>query len=142
MQEAKNDLGIKAEIPKKEEPVPDTAEANLKVESKFSSKSFNEALTKYYKDKIIAVESVEVTKLSKTRTGLKIEANLKNKNGKLKRAICLEMKQIQTGKSFDKYELIETKGLVKENKANSNKVTMTTFTNKNHIIECRYILSK
>lgn len=142
IQEAKNDLGINEEVPKKEEPVPNTAEANLKVENKFSSKSFNEALTKYYKDKILAVESVEVTKLSKTRTGLKLEANLLSKSGKLKRAICLEMKQIQTGKSFDKYEVIETKGLVKENKSDNTKTTMTTFTNKQNIIECRYILTK
>lgn len=140
--ENKDDLGINEEVPKKEEPVPNTAEANLKVENKFSSKSFNEALTKYYKDRILAVESVEVTKLSKTRTGLKLEANLLSKSGKLKRAICLEMKQIQTGKSFDKYEVIETKGLVKENKSDNTKTTMTTFTNKQNIIECRYILTK
>lgn len=137
-----NDLCINTEIPKKEEPVPSTKEASLKVESKYSSKSFNEVLTKYYKDKIIAVESVNVTRIAKTRTGLKLEANLIGKSGKLKRAICLEMKQIQTGKSFDKYEIVETKGLVKENKENNKKVTMTTFRNRNNIIECRYILSK
>lgn len=140
--ETKNDLGINEGTPKTEEEVPNTSEASLKVENKFSSKSFNEVLTKYYKNRILAVESVEVTKLSKTRQGLKLEANLINKRGNLKKAICLELKQIQTGKSFDKYELIETKGLVKENKSNNNKVTMTTFKNKNNVIECRYILSK
>lgn len=140
--ETKNDLGINEGTPKTEEEVPNTAEASLKVENKFSSKSFNEVLTKYYSNRILAVESVEVTKLSKTRQGLKLEANLINKRGNLKKAICLELKQIQTGKSFDKYELIETKGLVKENKSNNNKVTMTTFKNKNNVIECRYILSK
>ena len=140
--ETKNDLGINEGTPKTEEEVPNTSEASLKVENKFSSKSFNEVLTKYYKNRILAVESVEVTKLSKTRQGLKLEANLINKRGNLKKAICLELKQIQTGKSFDKYELIETKGLVKENKSNNNKVTITTFKNKNNVIECRYILSK
>lgn len=140
--ETKNDLGINEGTPKTEEEVPNTSEASLKVENKFSSKSFNEVLTKYYSNRILAVESVEVTKLSKTRQGLKLEANLINKRGNLKKAICLELKQIQTGKSFDKYELIETKGLVKENKSNNNKVTITTFKNKNNVIECRYILSK
>lgn len=139
VQKAKNDLGINEEIPKKEEPVPNTS---TKIQEKFSSKSFNEALTKYYKNKILAVENVKLTKLSKTRTGLKLEANLLSKSGKLKKAICLEMKQIQTGKSFNKYELVETKGLIKETKENNKKITMTTFKNRNNIIECRYILSK
>ena len=140
--ETKNDLDINEGTPKTEEEVPNTSEASLKVENKFSSKSFNEVLTKYYRNRILALESVEVTKLSRTRQGLKLEANLINKRGNLKKAICLELKQIQTGKSFDKYELIKTKGLVKENKSNNNKVTMTTFKNKNNVIECRYILSK
>lgn len=140
--EAKNDLGINEEIPKKEEPVPNTATASLKNESKFSSKTFNNVLSQFYGEKFKTVENVNVTKISRTRAGLKIEANLISKSGKLKRAICLEAKRIQTGKSFDKYEIVETKGLVKENKSNSTKITMTTFTNKQNVIECRYILCK
>ena len=68
------------------------------AENKFSSKSFNKALTEYYSKKFTAVESVEVNKVTKTLEGLKIEATLINKNTKNNRDICLEMKKIQSGK--------------------------------------------
>ena len=142
-----NDLGIEQDIGKKVDPVPntDTKPKETKVtktERKFSSKTFNEVLTKFYSKKIKAVESVEVSKILKTAKGLKIEANMYTANNKLKRELCLELKQIQTGKSFDKYEVTEVKGIVTENKSNSTKTTLATFTNKQNIIECRYILCK
>lgn len=137
--EAKNDLGINEGTPKKEEPVPNTA---TKIEEKFSSKSFSRALTEFYSMRMKTVESVNVNRVAKTSKGLKIEATLMSKSGKAKQTVCLEMKKIQTGKSFDKYEMINTVGLIKENKASDTKITMTTFTNKHNVIECRYILCK
>lgn len=137
--EAKNDLGINEGTPKKEEPVPNTS---TKIEEKFSSKSFSRALTEFYSMRMKTVESVNVNRVAKTSKGLKIEATLMSKSGKAKQTICLEMKKIQTGKSFDKYEMINTVGLIKENKASDTKITMTTFTNKHNVIECRYILCK
>lgn len=137
--EAKNDLGINEGTPKKEEPVPNTS---TKIEEKFSSKSFSRALTEFYSMHMKTVESVNVNRVAKTSKGLKIEATLMSKSGKAKQTVCLEMKKIQTGKSFDKYEMINTVGLIKENKASDTKITMTTFTNKHNVIECRYILCK
>lgn len=137
--ETKNDLGINEGTPKKEEPVPNTS---TKIEEKFSSKSFSKALTEFYSMHMKTVESVNVNRLAKTSKGLKIEATLISKSGKAKQTVCLEMKKIQTGKSFDKYEMINTVGLIKENKASDTKITMTTFTNKHNVIECRYILCK
>ena len=112
-----------------------------KAENKFSSKSFNKALTEYYSKKFTAVESVEVNKVTKTLEGLKIEATLINKNTKNNRDICLEMKKIQSGKSFDKYTLVNTQGIKLESKSKNIQTIMTT-TNAHNILECRYIINK
>lgn len=112
-----------------------------KAENKFSSKSFNKALTEYYSKKFTAVESVEVNKVTKTLEGLKIEATLINKNTKNNRDICLEMKKIQSGKSFDKYTLVNTQGIKLESKSKNTQTIMTT-TNAHNILECRYIINK
>lgn len=133
-----NDLKIKEGVPSKEEPVPNTS---TKIQERFSSKSFSEALSKYYSNRMSVVESAKVTKLVRKGDNLKLEANLITKAGKTQ-AICLEMKLIQKGASFNKYSVTETKGIVKENKANKSNVTLTTFKNKQNVIECKYILNK
>ena len=51
------------------------------------------------------------------------------------------MRHIQTGKSFDKYEITNIEGMLKENKSNDRYV-MTTYTTRQNVIECRYILNK
>lgn len=137
-----NDLGIVEGVPDKEEAVPNTEEAKIKVESKFSSKSFNEALTTYLKSQYKIVESVEVTKLAQNKTGdIKIEAVVHNIT-KRDRNICLEMHKVQEGRTFNKYTLKNAVGLIKESKDTDTKLNMVTFTNKQNVLECRYFIKK
>lgn len=137
-----NDLGIVEGVPEKEEAVPNTAEAEIKVESKFSAKSFNEALTKYLKSQYKIIESVKVTKLSQNKNGdIKLEAIVHNIT-KRDRNICLEMHKVQEGKLFNKYTLKEAKGLIKESRDTDTKLNMVVFTNKQNILECRYFIRK
>ena len=136
------DLGITEGVPKTEEPVPNTTEVKTENRLKFAGKTFNEALTKFFKSQYKTVESVKVTKIAQNKNGdLKIEANLINMTKKSKN-ICLEMLKAQSGKSFIKYTLKESKGLMKEHKVNDSKITMMTFKNKQNILECRYLLKK
>ena len=136
------DLGITEGVPKTEEPVPNTTEVKTENRLKFAGKTFNEALTKFFKSQYKTVESVKVTKIAQNKNGdLKIEANLINMTNKSK-DICLEMLKTQSGKSFIKYTLKESKGLMKEHKGNDSKITMMTFKNKQNILECRYLLKK
>lgn len=137
-----NDLGTVEGVPDKEEAVPNTEEAKIKVESKFSSKSFNEALTTYLKSQYKIVESVEVTKLAQNKTGdIKIEAVVHNIT-KRDRNICLEMHKVQEGRTFNKYTLKNAVGLIKESKDTDTKLNMVTFTNKQNVLECRYFIKK
>lgn len=135
-----DDLGIEEGVPKKEEIVPNAQETTVK-NGKVSSKSFTEALTKFFKENYKTIKEVNVSKISQNKSGdLKIEAIIKNLSNKTK-DICLEMTKVQSGKSFNKYTLKEAKGLIKESKNDNKKITMMTFNNKN-IMECRYLLKK
>jgi hypothetical protein len=112
-----------------------------KTESKkFSSKTFESAMTKYFTSKYKTVESVKVTKLARKSNAIKVEAQLINAD-KIAKDICLEMKQVQTNGKFTKYELTESKGLLKENKQDTAKTFMTTC-NKDGVLECKYFISK
>lgn len=135
-----DDLGIEEGVPKKEEIVPNAQKTTVK-NGKVSSKSFTEALTKFFKENYKTIKEVNVSKISQNKSGdLKIEAVIKNLGNKTK-DICLEMTKVQSGKSFNKYTLKEAKGLIKESKNDNKKITMMTFNNKN-IMECRYLLKK
>ena len=135
-----DDLGIEEGVPKKEEIVPNAQKTTVN-NGKVSSKSFTEALTKFFKENYKTIKEVNVSKISQNKSGdLKIEAVIKNLGNKTK-DICLEMTKVQSGKSFNKYTLKEAKGLIKESKNGNKKITMMTFNNKN-IMECRYLLKK
>ena len=101
---------------------------------KYSSKSFKEALTKFYTSNTKTIESVELTKFDMTRNTIKMEAKLTNKDGMTATKI-LEMKQVAQNKNFTKYAMQEVSKLKKENKSN---ITMLVSTN-NNILECKYI---
>ena len=101
---------------------------------KYSSKSFKEALTKFYTSNSKTIESVELTKFDMTRNTIKMEAKLTNKDGMVATK-KLEMKQIAQNKNFTKYSMQEVSKLKKENKSN---ITMLVSTN-NNILECKYI---
>lgn len=107
--------------------------------SKFSSKTFNEALTKMYKSKYKTVESFKTTKVNLGKNTLKIEGKIVNKDG-LEKNICLEMKKIKQTESFIRYEMKNYTGLLKESKNSTLK--MVTRVNKDNILECKYIITK
>jgi len=134
--EDKNDLGINEGVPKKEEPVPNT---ETKIQEKYNKQTFESVLTSYFKRKYRAVESVKVDKIFNNHKGMKIEARLLDANSKEK-PVCLEMRKIQSGKSFDKYELIKSSGIITESRAVIK--TIMTTTNRNKYTECRYIINK
>ena len=108
---------------------------------KFSSKSFNEALTKYFKNNYKTIESVKVNKATKTSNGIVLETVLTNIDD-IKTNLKLEMKQVQNGKSFTKYVLSESNNKLLECKDSNKQVIMMTNTNKNNVLECKYVIKK
>ena len=114
-------------------------EESKPVINKFSSKSFNEALTKYFKKIDKTVESVTETKIRKSNKAIKIETKL-IKTDKTSETIKLEMKHVETNGDFSRYNLVENTSLKTESK-HSN-VSMLLHTNKQQVLECRYIISK
>lgn len=103
--------------------------------------TFTEVLNKYFTKEYKVVESVKVENVTKTEDGLLIEAKLLNAD-KIEKDIKLEMAKFKEGKSFTKYTLKESKGLVTESKEESPKLTMMTFTNKENKLECKYVIKK
>lgn len=103
--------------------------------------TFTEVLNKYFTKEYKVVESVKVENVTKTEEGLLIEAKLLNAD-KIEKDIKLEMAKFKEGKSFTKYTLKESKGLVTESKEESPKLTMMTFTNKENKLECKYVIKK
>lgn len=114
-------------------------EESKPVINKFSSKSFNEALTKYFKKIDKTVESATETKIRKSNKAIKIETKL-IKTDKTSETIKLEMKHVESNGDFSRYNLVENTSLKTESK-HSN-VSMLLHTNKQQVLECRYIISK
>lgn len=102
---------------------------------KYSSKTFKEALNKYYKTNTKTIESVDLTKFSAGRNFIKMEVKLTNKDGMVASKI-LEMKEIARNKNFTKYAMIENSKIKKESKSN---ISMLVATNKDKVLECKYI---
>lgn len=108
---------------------------------KYNAKSFNEALTNYYKRNTKTIESAEITKLNVIGKSIVVEAKLLNKDGMTKTA-KLEMRPITSTGAFTKYRVTEFSNIKNESKENKSNITMLTFNNKNNITECRYINKK
>ena len=108
---------------------------------KFNAKSFKESLSKYFKTNYKTVENIQINKVGINDNGIKVEAKLTSVDAK-ERTICLEMNKVSSAKSFAKYTLKEATGLLKENKQNVDKLTMMTFTNKDNVLECKYLICK
>lgn len=105
---------------------------------KFSSKTFNETLTRFYKSQYSVVESFKLTKLLHSNNSLKIEGIVSNTDG-LQKEVTLNFNKVQEGKSFVKYGLKqEGKTLVKENKSNVNMMTSIN----DGVIKCKYLITK
>ena len=110
-----------------------------KTVKKFSSNTFNEALTNMYKSKYKTIESFKTTGVSLKNESIKITGKLTNVDS-ITKDICLEMKKLKENKSFTKYELTNYKGLLKE--SNNSTLKMMTMKNKDNILECKYIITK
>lgn len=128
----------KVDFKRKDEPASRYYEESKKVENKFSSKTFNTALTEHFKKTNKGIKSCVVEKVSVSNNTLKIEGKLTNLDN-FEKNICLEMKKVQEGKSFVKYELKETKGIKTES---TSKVRMMTYKGNDNTLECKYIISK
>lgn len=110
-----------------------------KTVKKFSSNTFNEALTNMYKSKYKTVESFKTTKVKLSKNSIKIEGKLINLDG-IAKPIKLEMKKLNQTKSFAKYEMKNYKGLLRESKNSTLK--MMTRVNKDNVLECKYVITK
>lgn len=107
----------------------------------YSSKTFNEALTKHFKKTYTNVDNVTVTSVNIKGNSMKIEAKIKKLNN-YEKDICLEMKQVSVKDNFVKYTLNETKSKKTESRKPQKTTTMLTYTNKDKVLECRYIIKK
>lgn len=106
--------------------------------TKFSSKSFNEAFTKMYKEKYKTVESFKTTKVTLGKDTLKVEGKVLNKDG-LGKEVKFEMKQVCNKNGVVRFQQQNYTGLLKESKNSTLRLLATT---NNKVLECRYILSK
>lgn len=108
---------------------------------KYSSKSFNEALTKFYKKENSKVESVKLTKFASLKENIKLEAKIKYADA-TEKDVCLEMKPTSTNKSFVRYSLEEILNKKTEGKTNNQSLNMLTYKTNKNVLECRYISKK
>ena len=106
---------------------------NRTVETEANKKSFNEALTKYYKKIYENVNRVTTNSVSlnENKKSMIIEATIINKNATTK-DIQLEFKPISTHNNFTRYRLQE----------NNKNVSLLTLKNKQNILECKYMNKK
>ena len=102
---------------------------------KYSSKTFKEALNKFYTSNTKTIEKVELTKFDMGKNSIKMEVKLTNKDGMVASKI-LEMKEIAKNKNFTKYSMVENSRIKTENKSN---ISMLVATNKDKVLECKYI---
>lgn len=114
-----------------EEPVDELEECD-----KFNSKTFNEVFTKYYKKYNKKVEKFELTKLLKNKDTLKVEGRLFNTDNTAKE-LKLEMKQVQRGTKFARYELKTDK---KVESVRGKQIMMVSAADK--VLSCNYMINK
>lgn len=114
-----------------EEPIDELEECD-----KFNSKTFNEVFTKYYKKYNKKVEKFELTKLLKNKDTLKVEGRLFNTDNTAKE-LKLEMKQVQRGTKFARYELKTDK---KVESVRGKQIMMVSAADK--VLNCNYMINK
>lgn len=114
-----------------EEPIDELEECD-----KFNSATFNEVLTKYYNKQNKKVEKFELTKLLKNKNTLKVEGKLINSD-KTTKDIKLEMKQVQRGTKFGRYEVKTNK---KVESVRGKQIMMVSASNK--VLNCNYMINK
>ena len=119
---------------------PDCEKEELVEEKTYSEESFQKIIEGFYKEQFKTLAEFKLNNVTKTEEGIQVEGTLVNKFGKT-RDICLEGKCIQKGKSFLKYSIKESAGLKLESKF-ADKLSMMTFTNKDNVLECKYLKQK
>ena len=129
-----NELGICEGTPKTEETVPNT---KTEITEKYDKKSFTEALNKYYENSKV-IKNIKVNKISKIDEGLRLNATVLNTKNQ-SRTIYVEMKEVYSGKAFNRYTLIENKRAKKVE--NAKEITLMTRNNKG-IIKCINVVKK
>ena len=127
------------EVPEVEETTEEVVEEptdELEECDKFNSATFNEVLTKYYNKQNKKVEKFELTKLLKNKNTLKVEGKLINSD-KTTKDIKLEMKQVQRGTKFGRYEVKTNK---KVESVRGKQIMMVSASNK--VLNCNYMINK
>ena len=127
------------EVPEVEETTEEVVEEpidELEECDKFNSATFNEVLTKYYNKQNKKVEKFELTKLLKNKNTLKVEGKLINSD-KTTKDIKLEMKQVQRGTKFGRYEVKTDK---KVESVRGKQIMMVSASNK--VLNCNYMINK
>ena len=127
------------EVPEVEETTEEVVEEptdELEECDKFNSATFNEVLTKYYNKQNKKVERFELTKLLKNKNTLKVEGKLINSD-KTTKDIKLEMKQVQRGTKFGRYEVKTNK---KVESVRGKQIMMVSASNK--VLNCNYMINK
>lgn len=119
---------------------PECEKEELVEEKTYSEESFQKTIEGFYKEQFKTLAEFKLNNVTKTDSEIKVEGTLVNKFGKT-RDICLEGKCAQKGKTFLKYNIKESAGLKLESKF-ANKLSMMTFTNKDNVLECKYLKQK
>lgn len=133
------DEEVTDEVPEVEETTEEVVEEpvdELEECDKFNSATFNEVLTKYYNKQNKKVEKFELTKLLKNKNTLKVEGKLINSD-KTTKDIKLEMKQVQRGTKFGRYEVKTDK---KVESVRGKQIMMVSASNK--VLNCNYMINK
>ena len=115
-------------------------ESKKVIESlKYNKESFSKAVETYLKNKNKKIESFKATKVLTKEGKIKIKGIMTEANNK-RTLISLEMNQIRKGKTYEKYELINSNGILLENK--NNTCTSVLIDIKDKVLECRNLITK
>lgn len=105
--------------------------------AKFNADSFQTIVENFYKETYKTFENFKLSRVLKNESNIRIYGQLSNTLGNTKN-ICLEGKVLQAGKSFTKYSINECTSLKLES-VDSTRLSMMTFTNKDNVLECKYL---
>lgn len=106
---------------------------------KYNKESFSKAVETYLKNKNKKIESFKATKVLTKEGKIRIKGIMTEANNK-RTLISLEMNQIRKGKTYEKYELINSNGILLENK--NNTCTSVLIDIKDKVLECRNLITK
>lgn len=112
-------------------------EETIAPKAKFNADSFQTIVENFYKETYKTFENFKLSRVLKNESNIRIYGQLSNTLGNTKN-ICLEGKVLQAGKTFTKYSINECTSLKLES-VDSTRLSMMTFTNKDNVLECKYL---